>query len=143
MRVVVIAAGFAAALTGCSVGNGSKVAAAPEPRDAITEAAAPGPVIVTLQSQSGRVTVYASETGPLFTIADNDGNVEAEALSYVELQDLYPEYYRALRSSIAADGRMYAGYDAVTNGEVGERTIEDGASPQEEVEIPTLDASAR
>ena len=143
MRVVVIAAGFAAALTGCSVGNGSKVAAAPEPRDAITEAAAPGPVIVTLLSQKGSVTVYASEAGPLFTIADNDGNIEAEALSYVELEDQYPDYYRALRSSIAADGRMYAGYDRATDGEIGERTLDRGASPESAVEIRILDASER
>ena len=120
MRVV-IAAGFAAAFAGCTVGSRFTAEkpdeGAPEKREETTEAAAPGPVIVTLQSQKGRVTVYASEVGPLFTIAKKDGTVEAEGLSYVELEDRYPDYYRALRNSIAEDGRMYAGYDRAIDGE--------------------------
>ncbi len=70
----------------------------------------PGAVIVTLRSRNGRVTVHASEAGPLFTITKNDGTVEATQLSYGELLDRYPDHYRTMRNSIAADGLMYAGY---------------------------------
>ncbi len=150
MRLV-IAAGFAAAFTGCVAEERTTAEkpdeGVPETRQATTEAAAPGAVIVTLRSRNGRVTVYASEVGPLFTITKNDGTVEAKQLSYVELQDRYPDHYRAFRNSIAADGRMYAGYyepafkEGVREIELAPikpRAIEPGA-----IEIPILDASSR
>lgn len=130
MRIVV-AAGFAVVLTGCSVGSefaGAKPAEGAPPELDTSEASAPGPEIGTIKSWDGTVTVYASEAGPLFTIADNDGNVEAEGISYVELEDRYPDHYRALRNSIANDGRLWAGYERAleAGGSIKFRTLEEG-----------------
>lgn len=152
MRLV-IAAGFAAAFTGCSAEvqtTGEKPhVSVPQTRQATTEAVAPGAEIVTLRSRNGRVTVYASEVGPLFTITTNDGTVEAKQLSYVELQDRYPDHYRRLRDSIAADGLMYAGYYD-PEFDVGARYIELGPikpiafepAVEPAVQIHLLDASS-
>ena len=150
MRLVIVA-GFAVAFTGCAADvqtNGEKPAeGVPETRQATTEDAAPGAVIVTLRSRNGWITVYASEVGPLFTITKNDGTVEARQLSYVELQDRYPDHYRAFRNSIAADGRMYAGYyEPAFKGGVREielAPIKPRVFEPDPIEIPILDASFR
>ncbi len=187
MRLV-IAAGFAVAFTGCTVGvqttSEEPDQGVPEKREATTVAPGPeivplrsrngrgtliafedaplltraknggtaenrepGAVIVTLRSRNGRVTVHASEAGPLFTITKNDGTVEARQLSYVELQDRYPDHYRAFRNSIAADGRMYAGYyePAFKEGlrEIELAPIKPRVFEPDPIEIPILDASFR
>ena len=140
MRVL-IAAGFAAVITGCSLGD--RLTGGANGQEAVLErdvgvareqpvaqsSVKPGPTIVTLRSRDGSVTIHASELGPLFTITKEDGTkdggqVKAEALSLAELEERFPDVYRAYRSSIAGEGLIYAGAHEGVREDVGIKTVD-------------------
>ena len=68
--------------------------------------------VVRIRSRSRDVLVRSSAFGPLFTVLGTSGEVVAEELSLVELQDRHPDVYHAYRDSLAGSGTMYAGLRA-------------------------------
>lgn len=61
-------------------------------------------VITTLQTRDHEVTVYATASGPRFTVAAAGGTVLAERLSAQDFQGSFPGLHDRFRSAFAEDG---------------------------------------
>lgn len=65
-------------------------------------------VIGHLAQRARLITIYAGDHGALYTIAGADGEVLAEKIDEQQLEAMYPDLHRDLKTAIAADDASLA-----------------------------------